>query len=438
MAKQLRIVLIALLVSALVLAAAACGQPATPTTAPEPTIESVEAPTAKPAEPTPAPAPEPVELTVWAYLADVELEAFEEVVQSWESETGNKVTLVNYPYFELLNKVEIAFPAGEGPDLCEIPHSNTGLWGEAGLIVPFPDDIYSQERSQYQESAIAAFMLEGKLYAIPQIADLVALLYNKALIPEVPETMEGVIEAAKELTKDDTYGLLLLDNNMWFGWPFIGGYGGYIFGQSQAGFDPEDVGLASAGAIEGMEYLLKLRNEHQLIPPDLDWNVLTGKFTEGQCAMIVMNANQAPVYRNAGIDVGIAVLPELPNGKMPAPLLNLHGWAINGFSQKQQAAAELAAYLGAKLPVPLYKAASGNIPVRLDVLQDPAIAGDPDAVAMAQQVGFAQAIPNIPEMAEVWVPTDSAFQLAAKGDMTPAQALQEAAQATIQAIEAAE
>jgi arabinogalactan oligomer/maltooligosaccharide transport system substrate-binding protein len=129
------------------------------------------------------------------------------------------------------------------------------------------------------------------------------------------------------------------------------------------------------------------------------------------------------------VDVGIAVIPRLPNGEMPHPHLTVHGWAVNAYSQKKEAAADLARYLGANLPIPLFKAGAGNVPVRIDAQEDPVIANNPDAMALAQQVGYSHAVPNIPEMAHVWVPANSAFELAATGDMTAAQALKEAEQA---------
>ncbi|MDI7277242.1 MAG: extracellular solute-binding protein [Anaerolineae bacterium] len=435
MDKRMQVLLAVLMLAVLALAPAACAKPAPTATPPPPTPRPAEQPTAAP-EPTavPVPAREPQELTMWVYMTDADLAALNEVLAGWKEETGDTVTVVNYPYFDLLNKVEVAFPAGEGPDVCEIPHTNTGVWSEAGLIAPIDEAMGAEDRASYHESALQGFTFGGRLYGVPLIADTVVLMYNRALIPEPPDTMEELIEVAKGLTQEGQYGFLLLDNNMWFGWLFVGGYGGYIFGAGPAGFDPEDMGVANEGAIQGMEYMLKLRNEHKLIPTDLDWNLLTGKFTEGKVGAIVMNANQYSVYKQAGVDVGMAVLPELPNGEMPQPLLTVHGFAVNAYSQKKQAAAELAAYLGAHLPVPLFKAGVGNVPVRVDVLEDPAFAQDPDAMAAVQQVGYAQPVPGIAEMAQVWVPVNSAFELAAKGDKTPAQALKEAEEAVRTAI----
>jgi arabinogalactan oligomer/maltooligosaccharide transport system substrate-binding protein len=377
----------------------------------------------------------PESLIVWVYMKDTELAALQTVVNAYQSKTGDTVTVINFPYFEMLSKVEIAFPAGEGPDLVEFPHTDAGVWSQAGLIVPFPTGALSDnERSLYQASALDAFTTDGQLYGIPQIADTVVLMYNKALVTKPPETMGELVSMAHQLTRDDIYGFLVLDNNMWFSWCFISGYGGYIFGQQNGAYNPDDIGVFSKDTADGMNYLMTFRNQEGLIPSDLDWNIITGKFTEGKVAMMLMNANQAGIYQAAGVDVGIAVIPRLPNGEMPHPLLNVHGWGLNAYSTKQQAASELAVYLGAHLPVPLFQAGSGNIPVRNDVLTDPIIANNPDATAAVQQVQYAQPVPNIPEMSLVWTPLNNAFDLVASGKKTTAQALLEATQAIRDAI----
>jgi maltose-binding protein MalE len=439
--RSYNVVLITLL--ALALLVSGCAPKATPT--PEPTAVPTKAPSttaaATQAQPTAVPVPTakparaPASLKVWVYLSDADLLVFQSVVNQWEAQTGDTVEVVNYPYFELLSKVDVAFPAGEGADLCEIPHSDIGVWGQAGLIAPLPEGVLSaEEKAKYQQSALDAFFYDGKQYGIPQIADVVVLLYNKDLVAKPPQTMDELIQMAKALQTDEVGGFWMLDNNMWYGWCFVGGYGGYIFGRTESGYDVNDLGVFSRGAAEGLDYLFSLRKEHKIIPENIDWNLLTGRFTEGKLGMMVQNANQATIYEAAGVDVGMAVIPKLPNGEMPAPMLSISGWAINGFSKQQQAAGELAVFLGANLAVPLYKSSSGNIPVRLDAMTDPAIAGNPDIMAAIEQVGLSQPVPNIPEMGLVWTPVNSAFELAAKGTKTSAQALFEAAEIVKAAI----
>ena len=440
--RPLKTLLIVLLAIATIGLPACSSNPATatssPTQTPSETVSSNGAVSATTLAASPTNRP-PEELTMWVYMSDADLEALRGVLNEWESLTGDTVEVINYPYFELIGKVEVAIPAKMGPDLVEYPHTDTGVWSQAGWIAPLPEGVLTEaEKAEYPASVLNAFTYKGKLYGIPQIADTVVLMYNKALVSEPPKTMDELVTMAKELTTDDIYGFLMLDNNLWFGWGFVSGYGGYIFGQKDGSYNPDDLGIFNKNAVDGLTYLMTLRNENGLIPSDLDWNVLTGKFTEGKVAMMIMNANQASIYMDAGIDVGIAVIPELPNGEMPHPLLNLHGWAVNGYSDKQQAAAELAVFLGANLALPLYQASIGNLPVRTDVLTDPLIANDANAAAAIQEVEYGDPVPNILEMGVVWTPLNNAFDLTAKGQMTPAQALLEAAQAIQDGIESQE
>ncbi|HQJ51130.1 MAG TPA: extracellular solute-binding protein [Anaerolineae bacterium] len=436
MAKRLawhRSVLVALTLLALLLAA--CSPPAAQPTSPPPTKPAPTAAGPTAAVPTTKPARAPAKLTLWVYMSDNDLAVLQGVTKEYEALSGDTVQVVNYPYFELLEKVDVAFPAGEGPDLCEIPHTDTGVWGQAGLIAPFPEGVLSEEeRGKYAHSALDAFFYDGQQFGIPQIADVVVLLYNKALVKTPPTTMEELIQMAKDIQTKDIGGFWMLDNNMWYGWCFVSGYGGYIFGRTDKGYDVNDLGVFSRGTAQGLDYLFTLRREHKIIPENIDWNLLTGHFTEGKLGMMIQNANQASIYQAAGVDVGMAVIPKLPNGNMPAPMLSISGWAINGYSKQQQAAAELAVYLGGHLAVPLFKSSQGNIPVRLDAIADPLIAGNPNIVAAIEQVGFSQPVPNVPEMGLVWVPVNSAFELAAKGDKTSAQALSEASEVVKAAI----
>ena len=175
----------------------------------------------------------------WVYMSDDDLAVLQGVTKEYEALSGDTVQVVNYPYFELLEKVDVAFPAGEGPDLCEIPHTDTGVWGQAGLIAPFPEGVLSEEeRGKYAHSALDAFFYDGQQFGIPQIADVVVLLYNKALVKTPPTTMEELIQMAKDIQTKDIGGFWMLDNNMWYGWCFVSGYGGYIFGRTRVPYSP--------------------------------------------------------------------------------------------------------------------------------------------------------------------------------------------------------
>jgi maltose-binding protein MalE len=165
-----------LILISILLMSGCASQTETASPPPEPTSEGIEEETQLPSEPT---SRSPVDLTVWVYNMDDEdvLNTFISIANEWAEINGDTVTVVNYPYFELLGKVEIAFPAGEGPDLTEMPHTDVGVWGQAGLIAAFPEGVLSEEEEAlYYSSALDAFRYEGEIYGIPQIADTVLLM----------------------------------------------------------------------------------------------------------------------------------------------------------------------------------------------------------------------------------------------------------------------
>ena len=69
---------------------------------------------------------------------------------------------------------------------------------------------------------------------------------------------------------------------------------------------------------------------------------------------------------------------------------------------------------------------TAEIPPVKSLIEDPVIADNEGANAVAIQSQYGVPMPNIPEMAEVWEPAASALQLVATGKQEPKAALDEA------------
>lgn len=67
-----------------------------------------------------------------------------------------------------------------------------------------------------------------------------------------------------------------------------------------------------------------------------------------------------------------------------------------------------------------------EIPPVKSLINDPLIANDEGAKAVAIQSQYAVPMPNIPEMAEVWSPMATALQLVANQKAEPKKALDDA------------
>lgn len=411
-------------------AAPAAVQPAGPTSAPATEVP----PTATSLPPTPT--KEPVKLSVWIMdrvganaLADTR-----KMIEQWAAETGNQVEITEGAQFEMMNKIPTAIPAGEGPDVFMNINSYLGQHLTGKLIVPIDDALTAEEKAKYTQGALDAFTLDGQLLGIPLVADVNALVYNKDLLPEPPKTMEELITKAKELTQNGQYGLLYTVDQFWYDYPFFSAYGGYVFKQTDQGLDPKDVGFDNEGAVQGLTYARDLVTVHKLMPADVTWDVMNSMFSTGQAAMTITNPSMIPAYKEAGINIGVARIPVMENGKYPHPFATYTGFTVSAYSQHQEEAKALAAYLGANLPVPLFKANTGNIPVYKDAISNADLAANEELAGWMSQLEESDPLPSINEMNFVWGPATTAFQTVVQGKATPAEALKAAQEQILKSI----
>ncbi|MGQ9492618.1 MAG: sugar ABC transporter substrate-binding protein [Anaerolineae bacterium] len=431
-----RFVLFALIIALVAGTMGGCAPKPTPTPVPPPTKAPIQpaAPTATSVPPTPI--KPPVKLTVWINdrVGAPGMEATHKVIEEWAKETSNQVEIVDIGYFDMLEKIPVAFPAGEGPDLLMLTNNAAGANYPGGLISPMDEALSSSERTKYTQAALDAFTIDGHLLGVPICADVYALLYNKKLISEPPKTMDELIAKAKELTKGDSYGFLYTVDQFWFSYPFWSGYGGYVFKWTGSGWDTADLGFYNEGAIKGLNFVRDLVQVHNLMPPDVTWDVMNSLFTEGKAAMIITHPNMVSVFKDAGVDVGVARIPALDNGKYPHPFATFTGFSVNAYSQHKEEAIALSAYLGKNLPVVLYQANPGNIPVYEDALKDPSLVQDAELSAWMSQLEESDPLPSINEMNMVWLPAITAFQTVVHGQATAEEALKAAQDQIAQAI----
>lgn len=367
-------------------------------------------------------------LKVWIFdrVGETGMQATRAAIEAWARETGNRVEITEHAFFELVNNLPISIPAGQGPDVFMITNNYLGPYVLGGLIAPLDAAIPAEELGAYMESALDAFKLDGHLVGVPLAADVNALVYNKALVPTPPESMAQLIEMAAEMERAGLFGFLFPVDQFWFSYPFFSGHGGYVFGWTGSGWNVDDIGFDEPAAVEGLSYIRDLVHVHRLMPADVTADVMNSLFSAGRAGMIVTNPTLIEMYRESGVDVGVAPIPRLDNGEAPKPFATFTGLAVNQRSSQKERAIELVRYLGERLPLELYRASSGNIPVRADLFDDPEVAANEELGAWMAQLAQSDPLPSVNEMNFVWGPAITAFQLAVHGNGDPQSVLAEA------------
>ncbi|WP_088103266.1 sugar ABC transporter substrate-binding protein [Halalkalibacter urbisdiaboli] len=356
----------------------------------------------------------PASLKMWANDNEQQLAALTQIAENYTNETGIEIEIVPMNFDDQVDNLSLDGPSGTGPDLFFQPHDRTGDIYLQGLAAEL--DIPEDKYNEYYDYAMESFQFEGIQLGVPSVIETYALFYNKALMPEVPETMDEFMELAKELTQGDQYGFLVDAGNFYFVKPFITGPGGYIFGGEAGNLDSSDIGLNNAGAVEGGE-LIQSWVQEGLMPADINYDNMASLFEAGKAAAVVNGPWAIPGFQTAlGDDLGVALLPKFSNGEVPDSFAGNKGWLVSAFSENQYWATDFALFISNPESSQIYFEGAGEIPARPDVAEAAVVQDAPYIGTFVEQSQYAEPMPNIPEMSQVWDPMAGALQHILQGE----------------------
>ncbi len=316
---------------------------------------------------------------------------------------------------DLTGQFKTAAIAGRGPDILTWAHDVVGELAASGFIEPIL--LPPSEKEAFLPVALSAFTYQGQLFGYPYDVESVALITNKALLPEVPKSLEQLrdISIARAKSSPGSHTFLYDINNFFFSFPIISAQGGYIFGAKQGTLDPEDIGLANTGAVDGAQFILSLVKSG-VIPSSTDRGIAFEKMKAGQLAATIDGPWALQDLRANKIDFAVSVIPTL-GGQTPRPFVGAHGFMIRRQSPNAELCKELIEryFVSAEGIAALYKQDPRG-PARTDVLQK---IDDPYLAAFMASAANGIPMPNIPEMGAVWASSGQALQVLTSGTEPP-------------------
>ncbi len=348
-------------------------------------------------------------ITVWTHFGDADLLWLQEEAATFEAAFGVPVSIVSVDLGEIKQRMLLAAPQGEAADLVvPIPHDQIGEMAVGGVLADMSQFATQAYLEDLSEQARLGFTFGGRLFGLPMYVEGPALVVNRALVAEVPTTLEAMLELAGELTTEDTFGFLYDIGNFYFSYLFIRGEGGYVFGRDADGnLNPSDIGLANDGAVRGTELIKALRFEHGLIPEGVDYGVADGLFIDGALAMIYNGPWAIANYRDAGLDIEVMPLPPTADGKQYSGFMGVQGILMNQFSPRKVDAANFAKWVTRPDAQVRLAQLGGKIPASQGAAAQ--VADDPIVAGFAAALADAEPMPNIPEMGNVWGPMGDAL-----------------------------
>ncbi|GAE93393.1 maltose/maltodextrin ABC transporter [Gracilibacillus boraciitolerans JCM 21714] len=373
----------------------------------------------------------PEKLTVWVNAEEKQEDAVNQIAAKYTEETGIEIEAVPIDMLEQVEKLDVEGPAGNGPDIIFQPHDRIGDLVLRGLIDPI--DL-GDSKGDFTEAAINAVTNEGgeTWGGYPAVTETYALFYNKSLVAEAPATMEDLMAIAEEQTNaaNDEYGFLMEAANFYFTYPFFSGNGAYVFAEENGSYDITDIGLNNEGAVEGGK-LIQSWFENGYIPQDLTPDIMNGLFKEGKVATVINGPWMVREYQEAlGDDLQAAILPKLDNGENPKSFVGgVKAYLLSYYSENKEWANDFMAYVTNSENAMLYYDVAGEMPARVDSIDDPAIADDPIYSAFAEQATYGEPMPGVPAMQQVWDPINNGLSFISKGE--PVEAVLDEAVQTI-------
>lgn len=356
----------------------------------------------------------PEELTIWAW--EDTKSAFQSIGDKYTEKTGIKVNVVAAENAD----ISLDAPAGRGPDLFYETHDRIGDAYLQGLAAEIK--LTDEQLKGYQESALEAFTIDGKLLGIPSSVETIALFYNKELVPEAPQTIEEINEIAEKLTNADQneFGFLNITSDFYPTFPFLTAAGGYVFGKNeQGGYDTSDIGLASDEVVKGAE-IIQSWHENGYIPESLTYDVMNGLFRDGKVGAIISGPWGIPDFeKGLGDKLGIAPLPTY-KGEHLQSFLGVKGFAVSEYSESKYWATDLGLFMTNAVNSKSLFEEIKRLPARDDVDVESEL-----YQGIQEQLQHATPTPNIPAMSQVWEPMGDALVFIAQG-ADPKEVLKEA------------
>jgi arabinogalactan oligomer/maltooligosaccharide transport system substrate-binding protein len=364
-----------------------------------------------------------VNLVLWHAKQDAEGEALLSIIDAFEAANpGITVEQVFNPSGTIQDSFVAAAGSGEGPDMIIWANDSVGPWANAGLIANVSDAVGEDLLANASETAWGLFRFEDGLYGVPFSAKTLAFFYNKALVPDAPATWDDVLAISEELALDGVTGLAF-QNGFFHSAGFLYSLGGMLM--------DEDGNAAFVEGTEGadaMDAYLQFHQDMYNLGQDTSSGIVVDGsspnpgFQQGTVAMVYDGIwNLAQYESDLGDDLGVAVMPALENGNVPALFAQGEGFYLTSTAAEDEAKVDAFAAWAAFVTGPegqeIAAVEGGLLPV------NPAVeVENPNLQVFAEQFALGTPFPNREELSAFWGPMGDAIAAVGAAGETPAAA----------------
>lgn len=342
-----------------------------------------------------APAADAGEILVWT---DSNREpVLKKVAQQFKTDTGVSVKLAVKDFAKIPDDFLTQVPTGKGPDAAIAAHDGTGRMVQNGVVAP----IELGDPSAYQDVAVQAFTVNGKVYGVPYATENIALIRNTSLAKDTPKTFDEMIEMGKKSKAKYPFvvGLDTKGADPYHTYPFQASFGAPVFEQGPNGFDPSKLAMGGANGETFAQWLAQ-QGKAKILNLNISQDISKDLFSKGQAAFILTGPWNLDAFKKAKIPYAISEIPT--TGSDPAtPFVGVQGFWMSAKSKNPVATQKfLVEYVGSEqVQYELFQVGN-RAPANKAAFEK--AKSDKDVAAFGAVGQKAVPMPNIPAMGNVW------------------------------------
>lgn len=367
-----------------------------------------------------------------------------------ELHPGVEIELVEVPWAELGEKMNIAIAGRDWPDIAPVDISGGAIkikHLEQGVVEPLNSYFTEEELADFFPAALDAYSYQDKLYGIPTSMTAHSLILNLDIFEErgvePPEngrwTWDEFVDKMKKLTFDrdgdgeiDVYGFsAYILKGYYEAWPFL-----MMDGAKPLSEDGMEYTFDSSEAISALEKFSSLKFEHEVSPMEMGGADVGGTF------QALANPEQRTVAVEPWASWAIATLrdiekyktnfmvAEYPIGESGAPISVGGSGGFVVFRQMDKEKAEIVVEFAKFISDPdqqyTFAVEYGTFPARKSTQEMEPFKDKPQMKRAAEMLKDSISLPRHPNWPQIDERIQAQLQLVLNGEKSAEEALKDA------------
>jgi arabinogalactan oligomer/maltooligosaccharide transport system substrate-binding protein len=179
--------------------------------------------------------------------------------------------------------------------------------------------------------------------------------------------------------------------------------------------------------IDALQFARSLKTEHQVVPPETDYDTAYDYFKQGLAAYLIDGDWSLDRLREAGANFGVAALPRVSaTGLDPIPMTSGKFWFVGQAAGKEtarlDAARQFVEFMTSPRAQERWLDKAGRLPSAIEVAKSPRITANPTLSGAMAQLSRGRGLPPAPEMRCVWSAMRPGLEAVLADRTTPAAA----------------